>query len=175
MALFTPDYLFSGVVQITPEFCRAHGYAGLILDIDNTLTRHNSQTLSPQTSFWLAALRKAGIRCILLSNNHPPRVEPFARRLGLDYVCEGKKPLPFGYRRAVDQLGLPSRQVLAVGDQFFTDVLGAKSAGLAMALCPPIQPETHGFLRVKRVLERPLWRKTKKRMGQTQQKKEEPV
>lgn len=163
MGLFTPDYLFSGVVQITPAFCQSKGYAGLILDIDNTLTRHNAQELSVEVSQWLKDLEAHGIRCVLLSNNHPPRVEPFARKLGMNFVCEGKKPLPEGYRRAVKVLDLPEEQVLAVGDQFFTDVLGARMAGLAMALCTPIQPETHGFLRVKRILERPLWRKTKKR------------
>ena len=91
--------------------------------------------------------------------------EPFARKLGLDFVCEGKKPLPQGYRRAGKALDLPPKQILAVGDQFFTDVLGAKLAGLAMALCVPIEPETHGFLQVKRVLERPLWSKTKRRFS----------
>ncbi len=163
MGLFTPDYLFSSVVQITPAFCQSRGYAGLILDIDNTLTRHNAQELSAAVARWLKDLQAHGIRCVLLSNNHPPRVEPFARKLGMDFVCEGKKPLPEGYRRAVKVLDLPEEQVLAVGDQFFTDVLGARMAGLAMALCTPIEPETHGFLRVKRILEQPLWRKTKKR------------
>ena len=165
MGLFTPDYLFSGVTQITPAFCQSKGYAGLILDIDNTLTRHNAQELSPQVAQWLKELQEEKIRCILLSNNHPPRVEPFARKLGLDFVCQGKKPLPQGYRRAGKALELPSKQILAVGDQFFTDVLGANLAGLAVALCVPIEPETHGFLHIKRVLERPLWHKTKQRFS----------
>lgn len=165
MGVFTPDYLFSGVTQITPAFCRDHSYAGLILDIDNTLTRHNAQEVSPQVIQWLENLQGDGIRCILLSNNHPPRVEPFAQKLGLDYVCEGKKPLPSGYRRAVKALDLPQEQILAIGDQFFTDVLGAKLAGLPVALCVPIEPEQKGFLRVKRILERPLWRKTKQRFS----------
>ncbi len=162
MALFTPDYLFSGVTRITPAFCRDHGYAGLILDIDNTLTRHNAQELSPEVAQWLEEIQQSGVRCILLSNNYDPRVAPFAQKLGLDYVCRGKKPLPFGYRRAMERLRLPREQILAVGDQFFTDVLGAKAAGLAMALCRPIQPETKGFLHVKRVLERPLWARMEK-------------
>ena len=170
MGVFPPDYLFSGVTGITLAFCRRHGYAGLILDIDNTLTRHNAQELSPAVAQWLKELQENGIRCILLSNNHSPRVAPFAQKLGLDYVCEGKKPLPDGYRQAVQKLALPPERILAVGDQFFTDVLGARSAGLKMALCRPIEPETHGFLRVKRVLEIPLWHKTEKRMKKTGEK-----
>lgn len=170
MGVFTPDHLFSSVTRITPAFCQRHGYAGLILDIDNTLTRHNAQELSEEVAQWLKDLGENGIRCILLSNNHPPRVAPFAKKLGLDYVCEGKKPLPGGYRQAVEKLRLPPQQVLAVGDQFFTDVLGAKSAKLKMALCRPIEPETRGFLRVKRVLEIPLWHKTEKRMKKASEK-----
>lgn len=170
MGLLTPDYLFSGVTEITPAFCRRHGYAGLILDIDNTLTRHNAQELSVEVARWLEELRRSGIHCILLSNNHPPRVAPFSKKLGLDYVCEGKKPLPSGYRQAVEKLGLPPQRILAVGDQFFTDVLGAKSAKLKMALCRPIQLETRGFLRAKRVLEIPLWHQTEKRMKKASEK-----
>ena len=83
MGLLTPDYLFSGVTEITPAFCRHHGYAGLILDIDNTLTRHNAQEISVEVARWLEELRRSGIRCILLSNNHPPRVAPFAKKLEL--------------------------------------------------------------------------------------------
>ncbi len=27
---------------------------------------------------------------VIVSNNHPPRVKPFADMLGLDFICEGK-------------------------------------------------------------------------------------
>ena len=168
--LITPEYVFQDVTHITPAFLAGKGITALVLDIDNTLTRHNAQELSVEVARWLEELRRNQIRCILLSNNHPPRVAPFAKKLGLDYVCEGKKPLPSGYRQAVEKLGLPPQQILAVGDQFFTDVLGAKSAKLKMALCRPIEPETRGFLRVKRVLEIPLWHKTEKRMKKASEK-----
>ena len=61
MALFAPDYIFERVEAITPAFLAAHGIKALVLDVDNTLTAHGSQALSPAVQAWLTTMRKAGI------------------------------------------------------------------------------------------------------------------
>ncbi|HKJ11729.1 MAG TPA: HAD-IIA family hydrolase [Ornithinimicrobium sp.] len=44
------------------------------------------------------------------------------------------KPFPRSYGIALDKLGLPSAEVLAVGDRLDTDIEGARAAGLRSAL-----------------------------------------
>ena len=113
--LFHAKLALRSVCDITPELLGKLGVRGLLLDIDNTLTTHDNPTPAPGVEGWVAGMQAAGISLCLVSNNHPPRVEPFARRLGLDFVCEGKKPLTKGYREAVQKMGLSRKEVAAVG------------------------------------------------------------
>ena len=93
---------------------------------------------------------------MIVSNNHPPRVRPFADMLGLEFVCEGRKPLSKGFREASVRMGLGKSELAAVGDQIFTDVLGANLFGIKMLYVSPIKHETTTFFKVKRKLEVPF-------------------
>ena len=93
---FKPTYVFDKVGEITPEFLQKKGIKGLILDLDNTLTTHNNPVPPKSSLDWIDIMKAAGIKLIIVSNNHAPRVTPFAEQLGLDFVSEGKKPLTFG-------------------------------------------------------------------------------
>jgi predicted HAD superfamily phosphohydrolase YqeG len=53
-------------------------------------------------------------------------------------VPNARKPLPHGFRRALTVLDLPRERVVVIGDQFFTDVLGAKLLGIRVILVPPL-------------------------------------
>ncbi|MBQ9375467.1 MAG: YqeG family HAD IIIA-type phosphatase, partial [Ruminococcus sp.] len=125
-----------------------------VLDLDNTLTTHNNP-IPPQTSLdWLDIMREAGIKLMIVSNNSAERVEPFAKALGLDYVPRGKKPLTFGYRDAQKKMGIDKKNLAAVGDQIFTDILGSNLMGIRSLFVFPIEPETSLPFRCKRFVER---------------------
>ena len=152
--MFKPTYVFDKVGEITPEFLHKKQIKGLLLDLDSTLTTHNNP-VPPQSSLdWLDKMRAAGIKLMIVSNNHAPRVTPFAEQLGLEFVSEGKKPLTFGYTRAIKRLGLEKRNVAAVGDQIFTDVLGSNLKGIRSIFVFPIEPETSLPFRFKRAIEK---------------------
>ena len=57
LSVFCPDYIFKSVDRITPEFLRQQGITALVLDVDNTLTAHDSQDLAPGVARWLDAMR----------------------------------------------------------------------------------------------------------------------
>ena len=101
-------------------------------------------------------MKAAGIKLLIVSNNHAPRVTPFAEMLGLDFVPEGAKPLPKGYNIAVKKFGMPKNTVCAIGDQIFTDILGANLAGIKSIFVYPIEFESGFFFKIKRFFERPL-------------------
>ena len=154
--LFKPTYVFDKVGDITPEFLKKKHIKALILDLDNTLTTHNNP-VPPQSSLdWLDVMKSSGIKLMIVSNNHKPRVTPFAEKLGLDFVCEGKKPLTFGYTKAIEKLGVDKKNVAAVGDQIFTDILGSNLKGIRSVFVFPIEPETSLPFRFKRACEKPF-------------------
>ncbi|MGN1404159.1 MAG: YqeG family HAD IIIA-type phosphatase [Ruminococcus sp.] len=154
--LFRATIALRSVCDITPALLRRMGVRGLLLDIDNTLTTHDNPVPAAGVEQWVKQMKAAGIALCLVSNNHPPRVAPFAKRLGLDYVCEGKKPLSKGYREAVRKMGLSRKETAAVGDQIFTDVLGANLFRVPCIFVFPMEMEQTRFFKLKRKLEIPF-------------------
>ena len=153
---FKPTYVFDKVGEITPEFLQKKGIKGLILDLDNTLTTHNNPVPPKSSLDWIDIMKAAGIKLIIVSNNNAPRVTPFAEQLGLDFVSEGKKPLTFGYTKAIERLGLEKKNVAAVGDQIFTDILGSNLKGIRSIFVFPIELETSLPFKFKRFCEKPF-------------------
>ena len=74
-----PSAMADRVYRITPQLLKSWGVRGLILDIDNTLTTHDNPIPDEGVADWLAQNRREGIQMIVLSNNKPHRVEPFAK------------------------------------------------------------------------------------------------
>ncbi len=152
--IFKPTYVFDKIGDITPGFLKRRRIKGLILDLDNTLTTHNNPT-PPQSSLdWIEKMRAAGIKLMIVSNNSAERVTPFARQLGLDFIERGAKPLPVGYIKAKRAMGLENKELAAVGDQIFTDILGCNLMGIRSLFVFPIEPETSLPFRFKRGIEK---------------------
>jgi len=133
------------------------GLDTLLLDVDCTLKSYRAEGPGPDVAAWLERLRAAGIGLCLISNGRAARIRRLAAQLGLPVVCQACKPLPFGCRAALRQMGSDRRRTAIVGDQLFADVLAGRLAGLACILVRPIRPEEeHWYTRMKRPLERVL-------------------
>lgn len=154
--LFKITAAFRKASDITPQKLRELGIKGLILDLDNTLTTHDNPVPADGILEWLDCMKKNNIRLMIVSNNHTPRVKPFADMLGLDFVSEGRKPLTKGFREASQKMNLPKNQLAAVGDQIYTDVLGANLYGIKMLYVQPIEHEKTNFFKFKRKMEKPF-------------------
>lgn len=139
--------------EITPDFCREKGFRTLLLDVDNTLALHGDAIPYEGVDAWVEEMRRNGISLIVVSNNSKKRVAPFAAQLGLPFVSGAAKPLPFGLRRARCLTGASQKETLLLGDQVFTDRLGALLSGISMFLLDPIEEEKQGFLRLKRRID----------------------
>lgn len=137
------------------------GIRGLILDIDNTLTIHNSPDIDTLTSAWLEDAKKQGFKLIILSNNTKERAEPFANKLNLPFISKGRKPLLSGAKKCQKALGVKREEIAFIGDQLFTDVLCAKRFGSFAIMLEPIEPESFFFFRLKRKLEKYFLKKHK--------------
>ena len=160
---FLPDHIFEKFDDVTPEFLRAEGISFLLIDIDNTLAPYEEPLPNERVKAWLGGLAQNGIRAILVSNNHAPRVELFNSELGLPAFADCHKPSPRRLRKLVDSFGAELCETSALGDQIFTDVWGAKKMGARAILVPPIRDKKTLFFRAKRLLEKPFLRMYRKR------------
>lgn len=164
MALLYPTLYRERITDITMQNLKDLGIRGLLLDVDNTLTFHGSQELSPAVKAWLEEMQGAGFLMTVVSNSWEWRVAPFANRLGLKHTSLSCKPLPFGFWRGIRRMGLKPAECIAIGDQVFTDIIGANLCGIASIQLQPIEPEKgKPILWLKRRLEKRIYEKRKGR------------
>lgn len=159
--MFDPTKSVRRVTDINVEMLDAMGVNGIIVDVDETLAEQNSQKLFGGVKLWLEYMRKNDRKIIIVSNNFKNRVEPLATALGIPYITAGLKPFPIGLIRAAMKIKCKIREVVVVGDQIFTDILGANLCGMKSILVEPVSVSSKMSMRLKRRLERPIRKKMK--------------
>ncbi len=154
MDSFRPDTSVATLAEVDRGALRAAGVRGIVLDLDNTCCAYHQPELAPGVAAWVRAAQAEGFALVLLSNNFAERVAAVAAQLEVPAVPNALKPLPFGFLRAVRLLGTGRRATVVIGDQLFTDVLGAKLLGYRTVLTEPLVPVDFPLTRVLRMLER---------------------
>lgn len=149
-----PDIQVESVADVTPALLDEFGVRGVLVDLDDTLIASNAEALSSAAAAWLGSLRAAGIKVAILSNGERKRVHRLAERFGLPAFAMVGKPFGFAFRRGLAALGTPPEATAMVGDQLFTDVLGANCAGLTSILVRPLTPGRLLHTRAARLLEK---------------------
>lgn len=150
---FYPDEWMDSTYDIDFEKLYQEGYRGLLFDIDNTLVPHG-QPADERAIKLFRRLKGIGFRSCLLSNNKRERVESFNAPIGEQFIEEAHKPSAANYIKAMECLGTKRENTLFIGDQIFTDIYGAKRAGLRNILVKPIHPKEEIQIVLKRYLER---------------------
>lgn len=139
MKLLAPDIRRERITNIDADMLCGLGVKGVIVDLDNTLGGYDDPLPPDDVVAWVKGIISAGLPIYLVSNNsHKKRVSAYANMLGIPAKRLALKPLPFKLRRAVREMGFEPGEVCAIGDQRRTDVLGARLAGMKVALVTPV-------------------------------------
>ena len=134
-----PRGVYPSVDRIDPEKLARRGIRLVLADLDNTLAPYREGP-TPQAVSWARELESHGIRLFLLSNSRrPDRVRQMAEQLGVPYQGHSGKPGRAGYLRAMVHMGCRPEETVMVGDQIFTDTLGACRTGVVPLLVEPIR------------------------------------
>jgi uncharacterized protein len=158
---FKPKDLLNSVFDITPAFLEQRGLKALLLDIDNTIVPHGKLESLPadleRVRVWLLPLQQAQVTLRIVSNARPSRIRFHVEALGIKAVGSGGtagKPFAPAFQTAIAELELPPKQIAMLGDQVFTDVLGANNAGMHSILVRPMSDNSKLHTHVARMLER---------------------
>ena len=154
---YWPDAYAESVWTIDYEKLYRMGYRGLIFDIDNTIVPHGEPS-TPEADALMAEIRAVGFKVLMLSNNSIARVTSFVENMDVLYICNADKPDPAGFEKAVEMLGTGKAQTLCIGDQVFTDILGANMAGIRSILVKFIGYYTEKHIGKRRMLEKVILR-----------------
>ena len=156
MKLFRPDVYVVSVLDIDPAQLAAKGVKAVLLDVDNTLMPRCREEVPQNIACWVEELKAQGIAVLILSNSFKDRVFNAANQLGLDLVGKAMKPLRKGYAQCCRKLGLAPGEVLMVGDQTYTDILGAHLYGMKAVLVTPLSQVDLKHTKALRKVERLL-------------------
>ena len=156
--LLRPNFTFGKVSEVTPGFLRERGIRAVMVDLDDTLiassgAASNARALDPAFTSWLDALRAARLPVLILSNGSSQRVAQWSKDLGVLGLALVGKPFTFAFQRGLRRLGSKASETAMIGDQLFTDVLGANLVGMTSILVTPLSSGNLLHTRVLRHLE----------------------
>lgn len=160
---FVPEYYFNTFNEASADFLLSIGIKGIVLDVDNTLEPYENPLPGEHVKAWLSELREKGISAAIVSNNGGERIRLFNSELGLPVYYKAKKPFKKNVLNAMKDMGTDKSHTILMGDQVFTDVWAAHNTGIRAILVPPIRDKRDLLTRFKRLLEKPILNKYKKR------------
>lgn len=134
-----PGQVLGSIYDLEPEALRDQGITLVLADLDNTLTPYEESLPSSALRLWKEKLEENGISLFVVSNSRKSRRCPdFCAALGIGCVRHAGKPGIKGFREALEKTGRSAGEALMVGDQIFTDILGANRAGIRTVLVKPM-------------------------------------
>ena len=153
--LLLPDVMVDAVTSITPQLLEQQGITLLMMDFDNTIVPYTSNTPNEEFCCWLQKMQQSDVRLCVVSNSRKPRVRVFCKQYNIDCITHARKPFSKGIAACMKRYGAAPGECALVGDQIYTDTLGAKCAGLKAILVPAI--DNHNFwLKLRHVAEKPF-------------------
>ena len=152
---FVPDIIADELTDLTPELLRSKGIDFLMLDFDNTIVPYTQNEPTGEMEAWLKMMAGSGIGMCVVSNSKRDRVVKFCNARNIPCITHSRKPFSKGIRRCCEKFDLDRSHAALVGDQIYTDVLGANCAGLRSILVTPIHLHNI-WLYLRHVAEKPF-------------------
>lgn len=148
-----PHAHVESVFTINYERLAEQGFKAVLFDVDNTLVYHGEPSTSTIDAL-IDQVKRAGLTVMLVSNNSHERISDFSQNMAVDFIPLADKPKPDAYIQAIEMLKLSKNEVVFVGDQLFTDILGANRAGIPSILVDFIRKDWETKFGKKRFLEK---------------------
>ena len=140
-----PDYVFKTIYDIPLKELYDSGIRLILTDLDNTLISYADKLPTEKLKEWKKEVLNTGFEFILVSNSRKTRVDNFAKEFDIPYQKFSTKPLKRGIKKAINKIAknkYRNDEILLIGDQLMTDVLGAKRCKIKAGLIFPIDKST---------------------------------
>ena len=135
---FVPKLIANQLTDLTPEFLESRNIDFLMLDFDNTIVPYTQNEPTAEMESWLKIMVESHIGMCVVSNSKRDRVVKFCNARNIPCITHANKPFSKGILQCRDRFGLDLSRTAMVGDQIYTDVLGANCAGAISILVTPI-------------------------------------
>ncbi len=160
-----PRQMRQSLAELTPQTLKDLGIRLLMLDFDNTIVPYTTNTPTAEMERWLEEMQASEIQICVVSNSKRQRVQIFCKAWNMDCITHARKPFGRGIRSCMERYGFSPEECALVGDQIFTDTLGANLAGAMPILVKPINNHNI-WLKLRHIAEKPFIFIAKRRMKQ---------
>jgi len=159
MKIFYPKLHVSAVQAIDLSRLQALGINNLIVDLDETLRKRNSDHIPEASVKWIEEVKKRGFNICITSNNpFGWKINKIKEIFNVPVSLLALKPFPLAFNHAMRLLRSNPSNTALIGDQLFTDILGANMVGIYTILVDPITGAEKGiFRRIMRWLEQKVF------------------
>ncbi len=154
MSFFTPDYYYKTIYDIDFEELKKEGIKLLLIDIDNTIIPWDSAIVNMRLNGLFKKLKDSGFVVRLLSNAPKKRTKDIAEKLDVEGTGRSYKPFSFNFKKSIESEGFSKNETIMIGDQIFTDLLGAKIAGIKVILVDQLSKKELKATKFMRLLEK---------------------
>ena len=159
--MLKPKARFEKITDIDINFLKEKNIKAVILDVDNTLMDLDRIPLE-NIENWIANLKKENIKICIASNSiKKNKVSSMAKKLDVPFIYFSTKPLKRGLKKAANILNEKYENIAEIGDQLFTDVIGANRMKMFSILTKPLSKEKTKLGEVKRRIEKIFLERTK--------------
>ena len=150
-----PKMILPALTDVRAELLRARGIKLLMLDFDNTIVPYTTSTPTKEMSAWFGNMTQSDIKICIVSNSKRDRVKIFAAEYGIDCITHANKPFSKGINECLAKYACRPEECALVGDQIFTDTLGANGCGVTSILVKAI--DNHNiWLKLRHAAELPF-------------------
>lgn len=150
-----PKHRADALTDIHPDFFVNNGIRLVMLDFDNTIIPYTTDNPTPLMASWLTWVRDCGIYVCVVSNSKKNRAPVFCEKHHLHCITHANKPGRKGIRQCMEKFGMTPEESVLIGDQIFTDTLGANRCGVRSVLVKSIHNHTF-WLKLRHVAELPF-------------------
>ena len=150
-----PKIIVPALTDVRPELLHSRGIKLLMLDFDNTIVPYTTSIPTEEMGIWLETMAKSDIQLCVVSNSKRDRVKVFCAKYGIDCITHANKPFPRGIRECLAKYRINPAECALVGDQIFTDTLGANCTGVTSILVKAINNHNI-WLKLRHVAEMPF-------------------
>lgn len=135
-----PTHVCGSIYDVDWPALAKEGVKLVLADLDNTLIPYSRSLPDDALRAWKQELEELGLTLFVLSNSRRShRCPNFCEALGVPFRRHSGKPSTKGFVETMDRYGVTPAQTVMLGDQIFTDTLGANRAGVRVWLVKPIE------------------------------------
>ena len=157
-------YAYAKSIQdINYQELKKQGIRALFFDLDNTIIGYDEVKLSESHIKFLNELSQ-DFKIMILSNTSYKRVSLALSDVDFPFLWHAKKPLKWGFKKALKKMGLNHYEVIMIGDQLMTDVLGGNRTELNVILVKSVKRKSdRKITQFNRKLENMVLKKIEKK------------